>query len=44
MLGVGKMVGDDEAIRDSKHLTSLTCVSYEAKVFQMKKDVSYENR
>ena len=41
MLGIGKMIGDDEAIRGVKHLTTVICNSSEAKVFQMKKEVSF---
>lgn len=41
MLGPGKMLGDDEALRGCKHLTTVICQSQEAKLFSMKKEVNY---
>ena len=41
MLGPGKMMGDDEALRGCKHLTSVICHSQHAKLFHLKKEVIF---
>jgi CRP-like cAMP-binding protein len=39
IVGPGKMVGEDELIRECKHLATLTVISQEVVMYLIKRDV-----